>query len=70
MAKDKEDDDDNEAVFWFFKDMMTAVAMEMEEKKELKKGRAQGEEEGRVKSNKFVTNVMIMSVLHNSSHWT
>ena len=41
-----------------------------EEKKELKKGGAQGEEEGRIKSNKFVTNVMIMSILHNSSHWT
>ena len=41
-----------------------------EKEKELKKGGAQWEEEGRVKSNKFVTNVMIMSVLHNSSHWT
>ena len=41
-----------------------------EEKKEPKKGGAQGEEEGRIKSNKFVTNVMIMCILHNSSCWT
>ena len=41
-----------------------------EKEKELKKGGAQGEEEGRIKSNKFVTNVMIMCILHNSSCWT
>ena len=34
-----------------------------EEKKELKKGGGQGEEEGRVESNKFVTNVMIMCTI-------